>query len=299
MAWRLNFSVYAPEQPPVRLVAALPLETAAVAQRSPGVVRSSDASQRQFVSPSRTWLPDEVGSAHDLKRVFDAHIESTDLRLRQIAVRAFAACAPTFLPRPGETPSPDALIGALPQAMRAEREAAYRSLYARCASLLGMGREKLNGLQRGVMTSDSSREVGARAQSDLAAGNDDVANQRVSQALASGDPATIASLAGVAEAWARRSSATPTDPRRLAAARDMDAALPWVACDLGMACGNDSLLALLACAIQGQCSGDVPQRLTGAGPSDPADRRAIQAQRERLLKLLNDGRALTMADLVP
>lgn len=250
-------------------------------------------------SPTLTWLSDDLGSAQDLKQFFDAHIGSADPRLHQAAVRALAVCAPAFLPSAGETPSPDALIAALPPGLRVEREAAYRAIYARCASFLGIGRDKLNALQRELLGGAASREAGARAQDDLAAGNEDVANRRIAQALASGDPATVASLAGVAEAWARRGSAAPANPIRLATARALDAALPWVACDLGLACGNDSLSALQACATQGQCAGDLPTRLSGDPQGDSAERVAIQAQRQRLLGLLKDGRGLTMAELLP
>ena len=292
-------SPQSPAPPTPRVEASAALRTAPLVQTWPAATSGPAASDPRHVSPSHTGLLDEVGVAQDLKRVFDAHIDSPDPRLHQAAVRAFSACAPAFLPGSGETPSPDALIGALPQERRAEREAAYRALYARCAPLLGMGRDKLNALQRAVLASNSSREAGARAQSELAAGNDDVADQRIAQALAGGDPATVASLAGVAEAWARRSSAAPAGPERLAIARALDAALPWVACDMGMACGNDSLLALQACASQGQCEGDLPTRLAGAGLTDPAERAAIQLQRERLLGLLKEGRTLSMTELVP
>ena len=299
LVWRLAGGTQSAVVPVAGVETSPTLDGAPAAASWPAVTPEPAASTQRPVSPSRTWLTDELGLAQDLKRVFDAHIDSADPRLRQVAVRAFAACAPAFLPGAGQTPSPDALIEALPQQQRAEREAAYRALFARCAPLLGIGRDKLNAVQRGVLASDGAREAGARAQSDLAAGNDDIANQRVAQALASGDPATVASLAGVAQAWARRSSAAPASPERLAAARALDAALPWLACDLGMACGSDSLLALQACASQGQCEGDAPTRLAGAALTDPAAYAAMQAQRQRLLGLLKDGRALTMADLVP
>lgn len=282
--------------------APLALSAAQSAPSKPGVAPGPTASGPQTAALSRSWLRDDLGVAQDLKRVYDAHIDSADPRLRQAAVRALGACVPAFLPGPGETPSPEALIRALPVTGRLEREAAYRNLYARCASLLGMGRDSLLALQRSVLASDASREAGARAISDLAAGNDDVANQRVGLALASGDPAAVAALSGVVQAWAQRSSAAPAGAERLAAARTLDAALPWVACDLGLACGGDSLLALQACASQGQCDGDTPTRQSGSSLPDPAqsaEAAGIQAQRRRLLALLKDGRALSLADLLP
>ena len=284
--------------------ASAPLALSA-AQSAPirrGVPPEPTTAGPQTDAQSRSWLRDDLGVAQDLKRFYDAHIDSADPRLRQAAVRALGACVPAFLPGPGETPSPEALIRALPATGRLEREAAYRNLYARCASMLGMGRDSLLALQRTVLAADASREAGARAISDLAAGNDDVANQRVGLALASGDPAAVAALSGVVQAWAQRSSAAPAGAERLAAARSLDAALPWVACDLGLACGGDSLLALQACASQGQCEGDMPNRQSGSSLGDPAqtaEAAAIQAQRRRLLALLKAGRALSLADLHP
>ena len=296
-------------RPPTAVAAAgagasapLALSAAQSAPSKPSVAPGPTASGPQTAALPRSWLRDALGDAQDLKRVYDAHIDSADPRLRQVAVRALGACVPAFLPGPGETPSPEALIRALPVTGRLEREAAYRNLYARCASLLGMGRDTLLALQRSVLAADASREAGARAVSDLAAGNSDVANQRVGLALASGDPAAVAALSGVVQAWAQRSSAAPTGAERLAAARTLDAALPWVACDLGLACGGDSLLALQACASQGQCEGDMPTRQSGSSLADPAqsaEAADIQAQRRRLLDLLKTGRALSLADLLP
>lgn len=265
----------------------------------PVVASRAPASDLPTAPPPRRWLPDEVGLAPDLKRVFDDHIDSADPRRQQTAVRALAACAPAFMPGSGETPSADALIGALPAQQRTEREAAYRALYARCASLLGIGRDKLTTLQRHLLEHDVWREAGAAAQSDLAAGNADVAERRIGQALASGDPAAVASLAGLMEVWAMRSAGAPASAERLATARALDTALPWVACDLGLACGADSLLALQACASQGRCGGDAVMRWVGDAPAGSAERAAVQAQRERLTRLLKNGRAPTLADLLP
>lgn len=299
MAWRWDASPQV-STPAAAGLGVSPSFTMTAGTRGEPTAAPEPASSRPRAdSRTPTWLIDDLGIAQDLKRFFDAHIGSADPRLHRAAVRALAVCAPAFLPSPGETPSPDSLIAALPQELRIEREAAYRAIYARCASFLGIGRDKLNALQRELLGGTASREAGARAQDDLAAGNEDVANRRIAQALASGDPATVASLAGVAEAWARRSSAAPAEPTRLAAARALDAALPWVACDLGLACGNDSLSALQACATQGQCAGELPMRLSGVPPSDSAESAAVQAQRRRLRGLLKEQRGLTMAELLP
>ena len=64
--------------------------------------------------------------------------------------------------RPRETPSPEALIRAPPVNGRVEREAAYRSLYACCASLPTTSRASLLALQRDVLATKASREAGAR-----------------------------------------------------------------------------------------------------------------------------------------
>ncbi len=82
-------------------------------------------------------------------------------------------------------------------------------------------------------------------------------------------------------------------------ARAVDAALPAVACELGLDCDSQSLRALQLCAVEGLCEGDVVARMQaryGQADIDPA---AVDAEKARLVALVRSGRPLTVADLLP
>lgn len=255
------------------------------------------ASARPSAAPATAWLRDPVGGALDLKRVFDQYIDSRDARLRHAAVRALAACLPAFMPASNQTPSPESLIQALPPLQRSEREEAYRALYARCASFLGQDRATLAAWQQRTMSEPPLRAPGAQALEDLLAGRVDQAQALIAQALSSADPAAVASLAGLAERLLQHT--TPEPPAdALRRARAVDAALPLVACGLGLDCSVTALDALQLCAAQGGCQGDLAQRLEARAAADGVDRASLEAQRTRLLALLRSGQALSAADLL-
>lgn len=244
-------------------------------------------------------VPDPVGGATDLKRVFDDHIGSADSRQRRIAARAFDACVPAFLVGQGETPSPEPLIRALPADRRAEREAAYRLLYVRCHRFLDASRASLADLQKQLQTDRELQEPGLRAQEDLAGGRDERVELLVSQALASDDPAGVVSLTGLAAQLALLRNPDGSDKDLVQRAHAVDSALPWVACDLGLDCSANSLGALQLYAVQGMCEGDMPSRFLTRAVADAVDPAAVQAQRARLLALIRSGRVLGTADLLP
>jgi len=250
-------------------------------------------------APDAKVPADAVGGAADLRRVFDEYIASADPRRRRIAARAFDACVPAFLPAGAQTPSPEPLIRALPAQGRAEREAAYWSLFARCRGFLGEGRGRLENLHRQLQGDEEAREAGVRAQEDLLAGRVDRIESLVSQGLNAAEPPAVASLAGLAARLAleRNPDASP-DPALLRRAHAIDAALPWVACDLGLDCSASSLPALQLCAVQGLCEGDLGSRMAQRS-GDTAEAGEIQQERERLLALIRSGRALTTTDLLP
>ena len=242
---------------------------------------------------------DPVGGASDLRRVFDGGIGSADVLLRRAAADAFAACVPAFLAGDGDTPSPEPLIGALPPALRSEREAAYRTLYARCHGFLGQGRAPLIDLQQRLQAERQLRQPGLQAQEDLLAGRYERVDPLVAEALRAGDPAAVASLAGLASRLVLSRHPDTSDAEGLPQARAVDAALPLVACDLGLDCGVDSLGALQLCAAQGLCEGDLRARLLSRTASDGLDGAAVDAQRARLLALIRSGRGSRAVDLIP
>ena len=290
-----------PEQPLLQAATGAPAQPPAPPAppgRSP--VESNDA-----VAPAvgrSTAFADPLGESPDLLKVFLRYRESADPRLKAAAGRAFAACTPAFLPQPGQTPSPEPLIAALPPAQRMAREEALRALYARCQSFMGMGRDALLKLSGDLSSDGGLRESGQRVDDELAAGNVEQAARWATMALSSGDPAAIASISGPLERLLERLSSVRAGADAAigrAAAADMAAALPLLACDLGMDCSSRSLAALQLCAVEGQCEGDAEARFLARAAVDPGRTPAVQAQRRRLLGLYRQGRPPAANDLLP
>ena len=242
---------------------------------------------------------DSVYSAPDLRRVFDDNIDSDDPRQRRTAARAFDACVPAFLPGAGGSASPEALIDALPADQRAEREAAYRSLFARCHRLLATSRNALGETLQTLRSEPQTQAPGQRAQEALLAGRLSDTELIVGEALSESDPASVASLAGIAARIARMRQPDGIDAALLQRAQEIDAALPAVACDLGLDCSPQSLWALQLCATEGLCEGDVLTRLMARNSPGTVDPDAVQQQRVRLVGLIRSNRALGTADLLP
>ena len=259
--------------------------------------RSEQLPPRVTVRPA--VAADPVGSAPDLKRVFDDYIESADPRQRRMAVRAFEACVPVFLPASGQSPSPEALIAALPFGHRPEREAAYRSLFARCSRLLADGRAALVATSEVLQSDPQSETPGRAAQEATLVGRVDRVEPLVSEALNRAEPAAVASLAGLAARIVSLRQPGGANAAVLHHAQEIDAALPLVACDLGLDCSEESLWALQLCAAEGLCEGDVATRLMARNSPGSVDASAVQEERSRMLALIRSGRTLRIADLLP
>jgi hypothetical protein len=269
------------------------------AQPAGGLVNSASVARVVAATSAAAIVSlDPVGGAADLKRVFDEFIASGEPRERRIAQRAFAACVPAFLPAASETPSPEPLIRALPAGQRTQREAAYWGLFARCRGFLGDGRDALERTQQQLLRDLEAAEPGLRAREDLLAGNSARIDALVSQGLSAADPAAVAALSGSAIRLARQRDPDGADANLARRASAIDAALPLVACDLGLDCSATSLAALQLCAVQAACSGDLPSRWA---QQDGIDLGApeIRQERARLLALVRGGRALGTADLLP
>ncbi|MBC7730116.1 MAG: hypothetical protein H7242_21405 [Microbacteriaceae bacterium] len=247
-------------------------------------------------------LGDPLAESQDLLQIFQHYRDSNDPRLKAAARRAFSACTPAFLPRPGETPSPEPLIAALPPTQRMAREESVRSLYARCQSFMGLGRGALLTLRGDLAADGGLLEAGQHVDDQLAAGNVEQASRWATQALRGNDAASIASIAGpvgtlLEKLPSLRASADTAADRTLAA--DVAAALPLLACDLGMDCSNRSLAALQLCASEGQCEGDAQGRFLARAGVDSDRMAAVQAQRRRLLDLYRQGKPPAAGELLP
>lgn len=246
-----------------------------------------------------TPVTDPVGTAPDLKRVFDEYIASGDPRQRRIAVRAFEACVPAFLPGAGQAPSQEPLIQALPADHQIEREGAYRTLFARCYRLVAEGRASLDNTHQTLERDPQNQAPGQRAQEAALAGKLDRVEVLVSEAMSGSDPATVASLAGLAERIVPLRQPDVVDGATLQRAREVDVALSLAACDLGLDCSAQSVWALQMCATEGLCEGDVTSRLMARVTPGSVDPGAVQHQRLRLLGLIQSGRTLGLDDLLP
>jgi hypothetical protein len=89
------------------------------------------------------------------------------------------------------------------------------------------------------------------------------------------------------------------DAALLHRAQAVDEALPLVARDLGLDCGERSLWALQLCAIEGLCEGDVPARLIERSARNGVKRDAVLTERIRLFKVLHSRQAVEKTDSLP
>ena len=244
--------------------------------------------------PQRAGWPgnttDMVGSAPDLKRVFDDFAGSTDPRQRRLAGRAYNACLPAFLPTEGQPASPENLIDALPADQHAPREAAYRALFARCHRMVSKTRSSLDRIRVALAADAGNTPPGIRAQERLLAGETTHVEALVAQVMTSGDANEVADLAGIAGklAYSSTSGATPADAER---ALVTDAALALVACDLGRDCTAQSLWALQLCATEGLCDGTVADRLAVRHTQAGIAPEGVARRRVELLEAIRAGTA--------
>jgi hypothetical protein len=243
------------------------------------------------------WV-DPVAYAPDLKRVFDAYKDSTDVRERRAALRAFQICVPAFVEAAGTPPAPRTR-GTSAERARSQRDAAYRALFERCREFRTAEPAALSAASAALRADAQAQAPGSRAQQAVVTGHFARMEQFVSEALTGDDPASVASLAGLAAriADARASNVEPAIAIRHAQA--VDAALLLVACDLGHDCREDSVWALQLCAIEGLCEGDAWARLVERTSHDGISADTVMNERSRLLRLLKTGRILGTRDLFP
>jgi hypothetical protein len=108
------------------------------------------------------------------------------------------------------------------------------------------------------------------------------AEAAVQRAFASREPYAIHSLSGLSNLWMN-------DGSRAADPSVTDAALALLACDLGAACGADSVLALQLCASDGRCEGSARERMLAR--IGALDLEAVERERARLRQLVDRGGA--------
>lgn len=278
--------------PPVPLVPVVPPAALALPPRT--TIPETDHGHKPVAPAWPTGITDSVGSAPDLKRVFDAFADSADPRQRRSAARAFSACMPAFLPGDGQTASPESLIAGLPAEEHAQREAAYRELFARCHRLSSQPRGTLDRTRLALERDATNASPGIRAQERVLAGETADLEKLVAEALTSGDANDVADLAGISSKLVQADASVQASQAALQQALETDAALALVSCDLGRDCRAQSLWALQLCAAEGLCDGDVESRLILRNTQSGIDAGAVARRRSQLLDAIRAGTAQAM-----
>ncbi len=226
---------------------------------------------------------DMIGRARDYKAVFQRYRDSRDPIERALAGRAHRACFPAFMPPQGQAPSTAPVINALPKEHREERRAAVEELFARCRSFLTGGIDPAEVVATAERVSNGDlAPPGMAARWAMMRGDRGKADEIIDNALRSREPYAVQSLSGM-------SALMMTDAARGFNADITDAALALLACDLGAACGQDSLLALQLCAAEGRCQGSARERMIERIGN--VDMEAVDRERARLRELFDKGQA--------
>lgn len=226
---------------------------------------------------------DVLGRARDYQAVFLRYRYSQDPIERALAGRAHRACFPTFMPPRGQAPSTVHLINALPKEQREQRRAAIEELFARCRSFLVQAIDPADVVRTAERVSNGDLATpGASARWAMMRGDRAKADGIVEQALKSREPYAVQSLVGM-------SVLMMTDTGGGRSTDVTDAALALLSCDLGAACGPDSLLALQLCATEGRCEGSARERMIAR--IGKVDLEAVERERARLQALFDRSNA--------
>ncbi len=226
---------------------------------------------------------DVLGRAADYKAVFVKYRASRDPIERSLAGRAHRACFPLFMPPPGETPSTTHVMNALAPEHRAERRQAVETLFARCRSFLAPPMDMADVVATAESATNGDLATpGASVRWSLIRGDREKADAIAQRALASKEPYALQSLSGLSLMMMNERSVSK-EPAAT------DAALALLACDLGAACGPDSLLALQLCATEGRCEGSARERMLAR--LGPLNQEAVETEHARLRMLFDAGAA--------
>lgn len=226
---------------------------------------------------------DPLGRAPDLRAIFLRYRDSRDPIERALAGRAHRACFPMFMPVSGQAPSTAQVLNALPVAHRNERRDAVDALFARCRAFLAQATDAADIVRTAERVSNGDLAApGGAARWALIRGDRATADNVVKQTLASKEPYAVQSLSGISKLMMNEQSAGVDSTAT-------DAALALLACDLGAACGPDSLLALQLCATEGRCEGGARERMLAR--LGALDTEAVEREHARLRMLFDNGAA--------
>lgn len=230
--------------------------------------------------------------SHDLRAVYEQFKDSRDAVERHMANRAWSACFPTFIAPQGQAVSIESLTQSFPKddPRSAQRVEAYRNLQARCWNFSNLERDdvlRATRLQQEGAYLGALLSPGDQAARYLTDGNKEEALRAARTIVASQDPYAIGSL----HEFINQMIVLQVDAQTLPSTERADLrslAFTLAACQMGLACGADSLSALQLCTSLGACSGTVTERYLQALPND-ADRDALKLETARVLKEIRSG----------
>lgn len=224
----------------------------------------------------------------NLQAAFSALWQSQRPLDKARAVSVWNACVPVFLGAGTQAPSLQRALAGLPSDPRYDAQrSAYADLFGRCKQFYGDDNATLAArtavLRRASLGGDATATA-RQAVTTAALGDLPAARSLARAALATREPHELFELAGIASKLLEP-EATPE--QRAAAVLD-DAAFPLAACDLGLDCSMNSLLAVKLCAFEGLCTGTVQDRLRSKYAPD-AERAQVELQANRLAAAVRAG----------
>jgi hypothetical protein len=241
-------------------------------------------------------LANPLERSADLRAFYMRYKDSTLAEERHIARRAWNACFPTFIGPEGQAATLESVTAGVPRhdPSAAGRVEAYRELMGRCKGFADIGRAALldeTARQQTAADKGLALAPGELAAKYLREGDRARALRTAHSALASRDPATIASLGEFVDQFLVQQ----VDAQRAAQDERPDLralAFAMAACRLGLECGAGSLTALQQCASGGNCSGGVMERHLQSVPE--ADRDRLVAETEKVVRAVAGGASLEL-----
>ncbi|WP_354334739.1 hypothetical protein [Undibacterium sp. GrIS 1.2] len=217
---------------------------------------------------------DPIEQSNDLRALFEKNRDSEDPAKLKLAYRAWRICVPNFIgPQSAwlaremhERPDND------------ERRVAYRKLQDRCKNFSDFTDAQLatqSAYQKELWLTGKTKTPGEIATSLLATGDLDAALLAAKTVLDSHDLKGVESLRGFFSAYLRDQH---NGDEELAAIDELRAAAYTVAaCQMGLECGPNSIMAIEHCLYTGQCTGGIVERYLSA-LDQPSEKETLLAE---------------------
>ena len=256
------------------------------------VTSDSNALNWSRAASLTSQLANPLLRTENFSSLYDRFAGSTDGLERAIAHRAWAACFPTFMSSDGQQVPLQQFARAMPQGApgNAARLLAYAELQKRCQGFFYLSPDEIANATR--RQDDAANRGDALLPGELALkyfleGRNDEAVQIARKSVQSADPYVIASLQDLVHRMVGRNIEEQTAAKgERSDLRGLAFAL--AACDLGLDCASQSLIALQLCTNNGACEGTVVDRYLSALPN-AADRELALKESKRTLALIREG----------